>query len=99
MTNIIKTTLLLAFIVMLVGGLYYFLRERGVFDGGMQTAEQVRMETDKLETEIIAELRRVNSITIDTGVFSLPEYRGLVDPIVPPDPSPPISRPNPFDRY
>lgn len=99
MKNILKTVTLLVVITAFVGGLYYFLSNRGVFDGGMSTAEDVRAETDKLETEIIADLRRINAITLDVQVFSMPEYRGLVEPIVPPEPAPPISRPNPFARY
>lgn len=98
MTSTVKHLLVLLAVCTLFGGVYYGLSLTGFFEAGLRTAEDVRAMTDQLEQEILADFAKIDSISIDVSVFSMPGFLALQDTPLIIQPKP-VSRDNPFERY
>lgn len=95
MTENLKHIFALILVIALLGGLYYIGKNGTLFKGQRQRAEEVRLETEQLKTDIIKPLNRLRSVELDTAFFSTPTYKALVDERVELD-TPALERPNPF---
>jgi hypothetical protein len=91
----IKQLLTILFFAGTVAGGYYLLQRFEVFDLAMPNASEVEAETVKLETEVIAELKRIESITFNEELFTREDYQSLTDLSVT-LPRPRLMRSNPF---
>lgn len=95
MSENLKHIFAFVLVIALLGGVYYIGKNGTLFKGQRQRAEDVRLETEQLKSEIIQPLNRLRSVELDKSFFETPAYRALIDERVELD-TPQLSRPNPF---
>jgi hypothetical protein len=95
MASHIKQLLTVLFLVGTAVGAYYLLQKFEVLNLTVPNASEVEAETVKLEAEVIAELKRIESITFNEELFIREDYQSLTDLSVT-LPRPRLMRSNPF---
>jgi hypothetical protein len=87
--------------LLVVGGtylLYVLVSNPDLRTRMFPSAESIEQETEKLEEDVFKDLRSMEAISIDTELFTLPEYKALVDNPITIQPVP-VSRKNPFAPF
>jgi hypothetical protein len=98
MMSSLKQLLVPLIALSVLGGLYYMLWTTGFFDKGVQTAEQVRSLTSKMETEVLNDFFKIDRFALDDSVLRDPSFLVLVDtPLVIDQQA--SARTNPFAAY
>ncbi len=96
MSGNIKHIFALIILILVAGGFYMLAQSDTMFKGSQQRSEEIAAETARLQQEVIAPLRRLTGVTIDTNFFSSKEYTALTykgESL----PEPVVQRNNPFE--
>jgi hypothetical protein len=88
--------MLLVTLTLLMGGLYYVTNHTDLLHVRAGRAEEVQQWTEQINTEVLANLRNVESIQFDTSVLQTVQYTALTDTRIELRDAN-TSRPNPFN--
>ena len=96
MSENLKHIFALLVLMLVAGGFYTLAQSDTMFKGHQQRSQEIADETARLQKEVIAPLRRLTGVKIDTEFFLSKEYTSLTykgEDLLPPV----VQRDNPFD--
>jgi len=87
--------LALIFVALLMGVFYYFTTSDNFVASHEKKIADIDKRTEEIKQEIIVPLNRLQEVTVDTAIFTSPEYKAMQDTSIPLL-TPVLVRSNPF---